>query len=78
LDYVIKNELAAETTLKALENQNQNQNQSDERLQVSRSLGMGLDQKAIDAVKLWKFEPGMKDGQAVAVQVNIEVNFRLY
>jgi hypothetical protein len=76
LDYVIKNELAAETTLKALENQNQNQ--SDERLQVSRSLGMGLDQKAIDAVKLWKFEPGMKDGQAVAVQVNIEVNFRLY
>ena len=46
--------------------------------QVARSLGMGLDQKAIEAVRKWKFEPAMKDGRPVAVQINVEVNFRLY
>jgi TonB family protein len=47
-------------------------------IRVQRSLGMGLDQKAIDTVKTWRFSPAMKDGQPVAVQVNIEVNFRLF
>ena len=47
-------------------------------LKVARSLGMGLDQKAIEAVRQWKFEPAMKDGRPVAVQINVEVNFRLY
>jgi periplasmic protein TonB len=45
---------------------------------IQRSLGMGLDEKALDAVHKWKFEPAKKDGQAVAVAVNVEVNFRLY
>ena len=47
-------------------------------VKVARSLGMGLDQKAIEAVKKWKFEPALKDGKPVAVQINVEVNFRLY
>ena len=47
-------------------------------MRVQRSLGMGLDEKAMEAVRQWKFEPAKKDGQPVAVQVNIEVNFRLY
>ena len=47
-------------------------------IRVQRSLGMGLDEKAIEAVRKWKFEPSMKDGHPVAVQVNIEVSFRLY
>jgi TonB family protein len=47
-------------------------------LQVARSLGMGLDQKAVEAVRSWKFEPAMKDGRPVSVQINVEVNFRLY
>lgn len=47
-------------------------------IQIRRSLGLGLDEKAIEAVRTWKFEPAKKDGQAVAVQVSIEVNFRLY
>lgn len=47
-------------------------------IQIARSLGMGLDEKAIDAVAKWQFAPGMKDGHAVAVRVNVEVNFRLY
>ncbi len=47
-------------------------------VKVARALGMGLDQKAIEAVRNWKFEPAMKDGKPVAVQINVEVNFRLY
>jgi TonB family protein len=46
-------------------------------LRVIRPLGLGLDQKAIEAVEKWKFKPGMKDGKPVAVQATIEVNFRL-
>jgi periplasmic protein TonB len=45
---------------------------------VRRSLGMGLDEKAMEAIQRWKFEPGRKDGTPVAVIVNVEVNFRLY
>ena len=47
-------------------------------IHVARSLGMGLDEKALEAVRMWKFSPGMKDGIPVAVRVNIEVSFRLY
>jgi len=54
------------------------QNGRPQQVKVARSLGMGLDQKAIEAVRNWKFEPAMKDGRPVAVQINVEVNFRLY
>ncbi|HUI83425.1 MAG TPA: energy transducer TonB [Candidatus Binatia bacterium] len=47
-------------------------------VKVARALGMGLDQKAIEAVRRWKFEPATLDGKPVAVQINVEVNFRLY
>lgn len=47
-------------------------------IRVQQSLGMGLDEKAIEAVRVWRFEPARKNGQPVAVQVNVEVNFRLY
>ena len=46
-------------------------------IRVMRSLGLGLDQKAIDAVGQWQFNPGMKDGVPVNVQATVEVNFRL-
>ena|SRR5258708_6089620 len=46
-------------------------------IQVTRSLDPGLDQKAIDAVRQWTFVPGLKDGKAVRVFANIEINFRL-
>jgi len=44
---------------------------------VVRSLGLGLDEKAIEAVRKWKFKPGYKDGHPVTVAATIEVNFRL-
>src|SRR5437868_1564046 len=47
-------------------------------IQVQRSVGMGLDEKAVDAVRQWKFDPARKNGQAVAVQIYVEINFRLY
>jgi periplasmic protein TonB len=46
-------------------------------MRVVRSLGLGLDEKALEAVKLWKFKPGAKDGKPVTVAATIEVNFRL-
>jgi TonB family protein len=46
-------------------------------MKVLRSLGLGLDEKAMEAVKQWKFKPGYKDGRAVTVAATIEVNFRL-
>jgi periplasmic protein TonB len=46
-------------------------------IRVQRSLGLGLDEKAIEAVRKWKFAPGKKDGKPVTVAATIEVNFRL-
>jgi periplasmic protein TonB len=47
-------------------------------MRVVRPLGMGLDEKALEAVKTWRFEPAKKDGQNVAVLVTAEVQFTLY
>jgi TonB family protein len=43
-----------------------------------RRLGMGLDEKALDAVRQYRFKPGMLKGQPVAVAITIEVNFHIY
>jgi TonB family protein len=46
-------------------------------IHVVKSLGMGLDEKAMEAIDKWKFKPGMKDGKPVNVQATILVTFRL-
>jgi protein TonB len=46
-------------------------------IKVQHALGLGLDEKAIEAVRQWKFKPGQKDGKPVTVAASIEVNFRL-
>lgn len=46
-------------------------------IRVQRSLGLGLDEKAVEAVQQWRFKPGTKEGQPVPVAATIEVNFRL-
>jgi periplasmic protein TonB len=47
-------------------------------IRVITSLGMGLDEKAIEAVKTWRFEPAMKDGHPVPYAISLEVDFHLY
>jgi len=47
-------------------------------IHVVSSLGMGLDEKAIESVRNWKFEPGQKDGHPVPTTINVEVDFHLY
>jgi TonB family protein len=49
-----------------------------QRVQVVRHLGMGLDKKAVEAVRQYRFKPAMLRGEPVAVTVNIEVNFKIY
>jgi TonB family protein len=50
---------------------------SAQNISVQRSLGLGLDEKAVEAVRKWRFQPGTRNGQAVTTTSTIEVNFRL-
>jgi protein TonB len=47
-------------------------------IRVVRGLGFGLDAKALEAVKQWRFQPALKDGKPVDVQISVEVDFHLY
>jgi periplasmic protein TonB len=47
-------------------------------IRVTRHLGMGLDQKAIEAVRQYRFHPAMYQGHPVSVQMVIEVDFHLH
>ena len=48
-------------------------------IRISRPIGMGLDQKAVEAVSNWEFEPARKDGEPVAMgPIQVQVNFHLY
>jgi TonB family protein len=49
-----------------------------QRVVVVRHQGMGLDEKAVEAVKQYRFKPAMLQGVPVSVEVNIEVNFKIY
>lgn len=44
-------------------------------IMVHRSLGMGIDEKAIETVRQWRFKPAMKDGVPVAVQISVQIAF---
>jgi len=47
-------------------------------IRVGQSLGMGLDEKAIEAVNRWRFRPATLNGQPVATRIAVQVDFRLY
>jgi TonB family protein len=47
-------------------------------IRVTKPIGKGLDEKAIEAVREWRFDPARKDGKPVAVQIAVEVDFHLY
>ena len=44
---------------------------------VVKPLGLGLDEKAVETVRTWRFTPATRDGIPVAVRVSIEVSFRI-
>lgn len=46
-------------------------------ISVERSLGLGLDDRAVEAVRRWKFKPGYRNGKPVVTVATVEVNFRL-
>ena len=47
-------------------------------IRIARALGMGLDEKAMEAVKEYKFKPAYYKGRPVPVTIDVEVNFRIY
>ncbi|HEY4356970.1 MAG TPA: energy transducer TonB [Acidobacteriaceae bacterium] len=47
-------------------------------IRVARGVGMGLDEKAIEAVRQYKFKPATLNGKPVKVDLTIEVDFRIY
>ena len=47
-------------------------------IRLGQSLGMGLDEKAIEAVSRWRFRPATLNGQPVATQIAVQVDFHLY
>ena len=51
---------------------------SPRQVRVTQGAGMGLDEKAIDAVRHWRFEPATKNGQPVPVRLSVDINFQLY
>ncbi|MFZ0287261.1 MAG: energy transducer TonB [Terriglobales bacterium] len=47
-------------------------------VQVKKAVGKGLDEKAVEAVRGWKFKPATLNGMPVAVRIEIEIKFHLY
>ena len=47
-------------------------------IRVTRHLGMGLDEKAMEAVRQYKFKPAMYQGHPVAVQIVVDIDFHLH
>jgi len=47
-------------------------------IRIIKPVGLGLDEKAVEAVKTWKFKPATLNGKPVAIQIAVEVHFQLY
>ncbi len=54
------------------------QNGNPSHVRVIRGVGMGLDEKAVEAVRQYKFRPAMENGKPVLVELNVEVNFQIF
>jgi protein TonB len=53
-------------------------NGNPQNVHVLRGVGMGLDQKAVEAVKQYKFKPAKEAGKPVAVELNVQVDFQIF
>jgi TonB family protein len=47
-------------------------------IQIVHPVGMGLDERAVAAVQQYEFAPATRNGQPIPVEINLEVNFRIY
>jgi TonB family protein len=47
-------------------------------LHVEKSLGYGLDEKALEAASKYRFKPALRDGNPIPMRITVEMNFRLY
>jgi len=47
-------------------------------VQIADPLGAGLDEKSVEAVNTWKFDPAQRDGKAIPLAIKVEATFRLY
>jgi len=47
-------------------------------IRIARPAGMGLDEKALEAVSQYRFAPATRDGQPVRVEMYVEVNFQIF
>ncbi len=47
-------------------------------IRVVKPLGLGLDEKAVETVRTWKFQPARRNGAPVPVHVMVEISFRLF
>jgi protein TonB len=54
------------------------QNGQPQNVHVLRGVGMGLDEKAVEAVKQYRFKAAREAGKPVAVELNVEVNFQIF
>jgi protein TonB len=46
-------------------------------IKMTRGLGKGLDEKAVECVERWRFSPGTNHGEPIPMKVQVEINFRL-
>ena len=53
-------------------------NGNPENVHILRGVGMGLDEKAVEAVRQYKFKPAREGGKPVPVELNVEVNFQIF
>jgi protein TonB len=47
-------------------------------VRVLRGVGLGLDEKAVEAVRQYKFRPATKDGKPVKVELSVDVRFEIF
>ena len=47
-------------------------------VRVLRGIGLGLDEKAVEAVKQYKFKPALENGRPVLVELNVDVTFQIF
>jgi protein TonB len=46
-------------------------------LRIEKALGEGLDEKALEAIRQYRFQPAMRDGKPIAARIKVMISFRI-